>query len=401
MSIDAMKQPVSVDDLAFEFEENPPWRAVDTKRETSTMLKEITEMKERYEHAGLPTAESRFCERFARRMAVSYIYHSNVCESVGTQTYGDTLSAVEEFFAAEGTMAEEESCKKREKKFTETTNTCRALQKIHGFHADMEGTGILIVEQICEVHRILLKGFPKRPGELRCQPEDIVVTDTEDGCYHYLRPELVAVHLDAVIDSHNHRMDALEKKVKNGKITQPEKVTYVIKSAAWLLFNFVNNVHPFLDGNGRICRLLANYVLSLVVPFPVSIYHTCSGKRARCDYLEAIISCRKNPSEGPRQLATMLLESVWEGWKNFFENLHSWNASNLPSIVLSQSTVDRVLEERVRRLCHSDPSIDVNSAITAVRNAVVTANISELQDHQCIHIEVTVSSKNVSLALYP
>ena len=50
-----------------------------------------------------------------------------------------------------------------------------------------------------------------------------------------------------------------------------EHTTQVFMLAAWLLFKFVN-IHPFMDGNGRMCRLLANRVLAVIFPFPVPIF---------------------------------------------------------------------------------------------------------------------------------
>ena len=43
----------------------------------------------------------------------------------------------------------------------------------------------------------------------------------------------------------------------------------VIHLASWALFTFVD-IHPFNNGNGRLCRLVANHIMSLVAPFPVS-----------------------------------------------------------------------------------------------------------------------------------
>ena len=39
-----------------------------------------------------------------------------------------------------------------------------------------------------------------------------------------------------------------------------DELSMVFKSATWLMFNFVG-VHPFGDGNGHPCCLVANYAL--------------------------------------------------------------------------------------------------------------------------------------------
>lgn len=56
----------------------------------------------------------------------------------------------------------------------------------------------------------------------------------------------------------------------------------VIQYAAWTHAEFVR-IHPFPDGNGRICRLLMNYQLMQQGLFPVSI-----AKENKLDYYKAL-----------------------------------------------------------------------------------------------------------------
>ena len=65
------------------------------------------------------------------------------------------------------------------------------------------------------------------------------------------------------------------KKLSSIEKNSQEEVDHVFKCASRLLFDFVDT-HPFLDGNGHMCRLLASYVLNLITPFPVSLYRTNS-----------------------------------------------------------------------------------------------------------------------------
>jgi len=99
-----------------------------------------------------------------------------------------------------------------------------------------------------------------------------------------------------------------------------DSTAYIFKCAALLLFSFVD-AHPFTDGNGRMCRLLANHVLSLITPFPVGLYHkTHPGRSGRKDYIDAIMECRSHREKGLGKLAAMLVEGAWRGWKSLFEN---------------------------------------------------------------------------------
>ena len=87
-----------------------------------------------------------------------------------------------------------------------------------------------------------------------------------------------------------------------------------LKCAARLLFDFVDT-HPFVNGNGQMCRRTGK----LCTPFPVGLYHTDDQNRCgRADYMNGIVQCRDNQEEGPRELAALLVEGAWNGWKTFF-----------------------------------------------------------------------------------
>ena len=69
----------------------------------------------------------------------------------------------------------------------------------------------------------------------------------------------------------------------------------------------------------RCVGVLGNYVVNLITPFPVGLYHTDDQNRCgRADYMNGIVQCRDNQEEGPRELAAMLVEGAWNGWKTFF-----------------------------------------------------------------------------------
>jgi len=88
------------------------------------------------------------------------------------------------------------------------------------------------------------------------------------------------------------------------------------------MFDFVD-AHPFSDGNGRMCRLIANYVLSLITPFPVALY---SGTEGRENYLAPVVNVETTkPWVQVRTLAAMLIKSALRGWKSLFHDLGERN----------------------------------------------------------------------------
>lgn len=100
-----------------------------------------------------------------------------------------------------------------------------------------------------------------------------------------------------------------------------ERLDETIKWAEWSLVNFLA-LHPYEDGNGRVGRLLCNYVLSSIFPFPVPAFYT-----TRDEYLTTLIKAHNCPcatttlkcltfdehlerfKSGP--LYTMILEWCW------------------------------------------------------------------------------------------
>jgi fido (protein-threonine AMPylation protein) len=98
--------------------------------------------------------------------------------------------------------------------------------------------GRLTVEFIKRVHGILMSGAMENCGELRTHEA------YADG------------YVFAPADSIEHRIqnmvDSFEEGVASGE-------SYVVKVAVQLMLDFVT-IHPFSNGNGRMCRLLFSYL---------------------------------------------------------------------------------------------------------------------------------------------
>lgn len=139
-----------------------------------------------------------------------------------------------------------------------------------------------------------------------------IYTITPDG-EHYNYPSHLIVEelLYSIIDQHNHHMIILQERSPN--VSVHDRLVYLIKSAAWTVFNFVN-AHPFSDGNGRMCHLLAGYVMTGINLFPVHPYHK-DGLNFRQDYIDAINNCRRKADGKPSRLAALLLDALYEEWQ--------------------------------------------------------------------------------------
>ena len=380
-----------MDDLDFDFEDRPSWRSSEEKP-TSLMLEEIAQQCERYKQ--LSEAARNFCDNeFARAMAIDYVHNLNIGESVGTQSKDETQTLLERFLDGKELTDVEKSKEK-----LETINTCKAMHAIHELHEVMKRSGLLTVQQVCGVHKVLLEGLHDDCGRIRSTS---VCTFWRDGPHFYPPHEKVESLFYSLIDHHNIHMDSLASAA-----TTLEKVRHLFKCAAWLLFKFVD-AHPFADGNGRMCRLLANHVLSLMTPFPVHLYHSHQSNRSgRVDYINAIVRCRKHPEEGPRELAAMLVEGARQGWNCLFENLQRLQISEkghrlFGPIVIQKSKIDQV-GERVKRACGEEPGVDVQMITAKVLGETQKINVNDLKPYQYEEASVKVDGKTcIDIKVFP
>ena len=91
----------------------------------------------------------------------------------------------------------------------------------------------------------------------------------------------------------------------------------VLVTAPVRLFYDVITLHPFSDGNGRLCRLLFAFALrQLGVPFFVPM--TSGHRKARGHYMRAILRARLGRFDELQTLALMSIDSVLV---NFAENV--------------------------------------------------------------------------------
>lgn len=134
-----------------------------------------------------------------------------------------------------------------------TINVFEAL-KCYDMGKEMEGTGKVTVPQICDVHRVLMKGLRDDAGELR---KTCVFTTWKNKDYVYPDYDVSERLFYACVDHHCKHMTVYGKLAK--KAPKVELFEYLFKCAARLLFDFVD-MHPFGDGNRRMCRLLVTWI---------------------------------------------------------------------------------------------------------------------------------------------
>lgn len=186
-------------------------------------------------------------KRLWRKLKLEWNYHSNHIEG-NTLTYGET-----ELLLIHGQTSGDHALRD----YIEMQAHDLAIEHLRAMVSDSERS--LTEADVRDLNRILLKesfwkdaittdGLPTRieirPGEYKTQPNNVRTASGE--IFHFAEPVDVSARMSAMLE----RL----QKFEDGESLHPVEV------AAWLHHEFVL-IHPFGDGNGRVARLLVNFVL--------------------------------------------------------------------------------------------------------------------------------------------
>lgn len=172
----------------------------------------------------------------------------------------------------------------------EVTNYLRAFRLVQDNLRDPAGLPIS-VRLLCDAHRLLLngvRGTGKQPGELRRSQNWIGGTRPGNAVFVPPPAERVAALLGD-----------MEQFIHQSHASLPPLVKIALVHAQF------ETIHPFLDGNGRIGRLLIAALLEhwALLPEPL-MYLSGYLKQHQADYY--------------RHLSTVRTQGDWEGWVGFF-----------------------------------------------------------------------------------
>lgn len=198
----------------------------------------------------------------------------------------------------------------------EVTNYLRAFRWVQGQLRDPQGLPIS-VRLLCEAHRLLLdgaRGAGKQPGELRRSQNWIGGTRPGNAAFVPPPPQQVA---DLLTD--------LERFIHASDSDLPPLARVALIHAQF------ETIHPFLDGNGRIGRLLI-----------AALMEHWGLLREPLMYLSGYL--KQHQAEYYRRLSAIRSDGDWEGWVSFFlEGVAAASAEAERSIidVASLITADR------------------------------------------------------------
>ena len=137
-------------------------------------------------------------------------------------------------------------------------------------------------------------------GRMRSTPAE----EVNAGWHQFVPARAVKGAVDALVEEYNDKAS--------------ESIMHPVSLATFLFYELIT-IHPFGNGNGRLCRLVLNWSLMRDgLPFPISF---SSGHSKRWQhYLHAIKKARI-PIEGHRgELNVICIVSLQAVLENFLEN---------------------------------------------------------------------------------
>ena len=309
--------------ISFTALENP-WHTTNTsqRKTVEEMITGITEYHKRWEQAAKENIYSQeLIKKVKEQFLADFIFHVNVEEDHGISTLRETENFLRNYSSPRN-LARSFSIEEQE-----TINLKNAYQNLADKVKREERPcdyGLLEASLLQETHRLILQDVPlprgfTPPGKMSNKPR---VTEFRGEIYHYANPEDMESAVSNVLDKYNFLFDHCTR----DELKNPNGIYDLFKTCAWMLMELLD-LHPFSDGNGRLCRILCSYSLSKLNPFPTPIYNVWTDS-SKGDYIQALVEARLSPGRHPCALTTMIIECSYYGWQNFFTTLDKETAVN-------------------------------------------------------------------------
>ena len=298
--------------LPFDASETPKWRKKE-ELPISEMITEIMDYHKQWEEAKSANLYSEsLLERVRNQFLVKFIFHVNMEEEKGFGTFEETDEFLNSLFSG-GNLQLPFSHNQQE-----TLNLRKAyehlLTKVRREEREND-YGLIESTLLKETHGILMHGKPTH-SEFSNEKR---YNDYTEERYYYQQPVDMEKAVDKLLDKYNVMFELC---TKDG-LKEFDDFYYLFKTCAWLLFELLD-LHPFRDGNGRLCRILCSYLLSKFTPFPTPVYNVWTDS-SKTDYYEALVDAREQDlpklCRHPTALTTMIIECSYYGWGKFFEAL--------------------------------------------------------------------------------
>ncbi len=250
-----------------------------------------------------------------RDVTIDFVWKVQVGECLGTKskkTIGRLLFPQHESKAHDN---------ERDKSEIELSNLFECLKHVCGLVTDMQRTGLLTVQQLCDVHKILTRNTDcNKCGTFR---NSRVFTNLPDGDVHfYPEPTAIGDTMYLIVDEYNR---AISRFISDSKETSHDTCENITQIAADLFADFIN-LHPFVDGNGRTARMLSTYAMFTVYNVPIQPFlrqtNETEASENRKQYMDAIVASRTTDVRNKKHLKRHFLEDILNSKKDEMQRRH-------------------------------------------------------------------------------
>lgn len=224
---------------------------------------------------------------FLEKIKFDFTYNSNKIEG-NTLTYGQTIQLLKEFVTPKNTST------------ADCLDIINHQQVLDGVFEQYQTTDITEAN-IKRLHKALMKSPDQWSDSIHYDPGkykilENVTTRSSGKIHHYKQPSEVSAAVSHLIKDTNSRLSALATFESND---------HILKIATEFHYQFLNVIHPFGDGNGRIARIMMNIIL-LKSKYP-PIFIKPVNKLA---YMNSFEEEENNPGHMLDFMADRLIESL-------------------------------------------------------------------------------------------
>lgn len=241
-------------------------------------------------------------KRLDDKFMLEFNYNSNHIEG-NTLTYGQTkLALFFDKFEGVGNLRDYREMTAHNVGLRSVRELAEDLQQplTEKFIRDLNH--VILVEDFWKVDPRSGNRYEIHVGVYKKRPNSVITASGEE--FMYASPEETSVMMYELVGWLNEQIDA--------------KVLTPVELAALFHYRYIR-IHPFEDGNGRIARLLMNYIL-LRMGFPLVIIKSADKSR----YLDVLNICDVNSGLTPSDGANASIENI-APFVEYVENELEWS----------------------------------------------------------------------------
>ncbi|XP_071806566.1 uncharacterized protein [Asterias amurensis] len=265
-----------------------------------------------------------------RKFLYNFIHHCCVEEGHGCKTLEDAKTCLDQH-CLDKSLKRLLLLSVEEQETINLNNAYQYLVDIKKEEKDEAFHGLMEESMLRETNQILLEGvhLPQHTTKPGVYSNQRRITEFNGEIYEYPKPEDMHLAVVSCLDKFNSLYQDAQSESDDEK-----KLEKLFKTCSWFIFEMLD-LHPFGDGNGRLCRLLCSYVLSTRTPFPSSI-HNIFSESCLDDFKEALVDARNSKDRHPCSLTTMIIESNYCAWKELMKEVHTKTPLNFEQIYSHQ-----------------------------------------------------------------